>query len=256
MFQLITRFLESLVRPTRAPARPRRVVVQGNIGAGKSVMINGMQELAAKESSVLFQQEDVARWSQEGLLDRLYGYSTPGIDPDDLLKRNSSNTYIFSCEGPLSDFKARALEILHSGVRYTGVVQERDVHSTLKVFNRAAVMKGYAGATLTEADHDLFTNRVTRDDAVSIVSILEWPDAVIFLDVSPKECHRRALQMRGRGEEVDLPLGMFESLDTLYREYLTDCEQQGCRVIKIDGMDSPENISVSAWQAVQDVLAV
>ena len=52
------------------------------------------------------------------------------------------------------------------------------------------------------------------------------PNVTLYLDVSPSICHDRILNLRKRTSEVGIPLAYLEGLDKCYRELLMELEDR------------------------------
>lgn len=53
-------------------SKTRVISLEGNIGAGKSTLMQHLKEKFAHDGSVVFVDEPVAEWTQHGFLDRVY----------------------------------------------------------------------------------------------------------------------------------------------------------------------------------------
>lgn len=120
-----------------------------------------------------------------------------------------------------------AVELLRQSPPSSLVVIDRSVWSDW-VFARQA----YADGFISAADFDWYLRLRAR--IAERVPIAQCPFAVVYLDVTPEECHHRVHHVRRRPFESGISLDYLRGLDRFYGEFLVDMQQRGAPVLRFD----------------------
>jgi deoxyadenosine/deoxycytidine kinase len=189
-----------------------RIVIDGNVGSGKSTAINALVwKLGAK-----VHPEPVERWAS--LLRRFY--------------KNPSEASM--------DLQIRVLMDLSSIEDVDGEVHviERSPDSSIKVFAKIARTKGW----ITHAQFDSLD--FTRES-------IGWSaDAFIFIDTPPKTCFER-ISKRSIGSDASIEPKDYEYLEEISSRYETMISELSCPVLRIDGSASAEHVLQEVVDAIK-----
>jgi len=199
---------QTLSPPAPQPAgpswAPRIYLVEGNIAAGKTTLVNRLCE-----------QHDLVPVPEP-------------VEDNPYLEDFYKDPAKYALPMQLWLFKRR-LSAYREAVRVAstrgcnGVVLDRSVFSDY-VF----ALNGYHEGTISHAGFDeyLRTYRGT-------LQTLPAPTAVFYLNVSPEICLYRIRNVRGRECEQNIPLSYLQGLDSCYATFLTNMRKL-CPVVTLD----------------------
>lgn len=191
----------------------RYVSIEGNIGAGKSAVVDGLSKLLMKErndTDVNFvRAEPVEHWMK--ILPLFY-------------ENPEKHAFMFQMEILKSRIQQiRNLEKEMGGDRL--VVLERCPESGSEVFVPCLFQDGYIAMNEREAYmewHEL-TKQLSGNKL----------EAMIFLDADPQVCIQR-IHRRDRNGEQNVSLEYLQKLDSGYRNWIRKCEMKGVPVYVIN----------------------
>jgi len=183
---------------------PRRfLAVAGNMGAGKSTLVDFLQ-------------------TQYGL--RAY------FEP------NETNPYLVDFYGDMQRwafhsqvyFLSKKLRI-HQALSSSNepVIQDRTIYEDAEIFAENL----YRQRKMSERDY-----RCYRDLYEAIVDELKPPDLMIYLRCSMRTLKKR-IRIRGRPEEQAIPRSYLERLQTLYEEWFERYDRSETLVLETDRLD-------------------
>jgi thymidylate kinase len=185
---------------------PKRIYVEGNIGAGKTTAIGEIKRrLETIGKRVCAFPEQTERWQHQGLLKGLYDGDVSGKRAFDVL-------------GPLQDFVMREKYTIQYRNDYDVFIFERHPNTTLNVF----------GAMEDASVREMF---YTVD---SIFPFLREPDLTLYIDVSPEECISR-VKKRGRREEESITLSYLQDLHERHKVELRARRTRDLNVVSLRG---------------------
>lgn len=192
------------------PQKPLRVCVEGNIGCGKSTVL---EALARARPGLTVRQEPVGDW--EELLELFY------TDQGRWALALSLRVLIsFVVSAPDEDVPA--------------VVLERSPLSNRHVFSQLLFNEG----KMSQGEWDLYKE---------YYDVLGWtPDLVVFLVTPADECHRRMVR-RARPSERDVDLHYLRRLEFQYETMLRYAEVP---VVRVDGTGPPERVAAAVAAAM------
>jgi len=103
-----------------------------------------------------------------------------------------------------------------------GVILDRSIFSDV-VFAE----KNFVDNNFTRAGYDFYLELRKR-----LLASLPQPDAVVYLDASPKTCAER-VKMRSRDCECGIPMAYLEGLDACYSNFMEDMTKKGTPALNL-----------------------
>ena len=188
---------------------PRKyIAVAGNIGAGKSTLVDFLQyrfaltpfaEPNADNPFLPLFYDDMKRWAFHSQMYFL--------------------AHKFRIHQDLSD---------HPGT----VVQDRTIYEDAEIFAENL----YRSRKMTKGEYETY-----RQLYSSIKRTLRPPDLMIYLKASVRTVRRR-IRYRGRPEEQDIPLRYIKRLHALYEDWFERYAESPTLVIEVDSLDYIQNL--------------
>lgn len=184
-------------------AGPKYIGVAGNIGAGKSTLVEFLRykfnltpfyEPNADNPFMVDFYADMKRWAFHSQIFFL--------------------THKFRLHQELTD---------HPGI----VVQDRTIYEDAEIFAENLFRSGH----MTADEHSIY--RTLYD---GIVRTLRPPDLMIYLRAEVRTVRRR-IKHRGRPEEQALPLSYIKRLHSLYEDWFANYDRSPTLVIEVDRLD-------------------
>lgn len=179
------------------------IVVAGNIGAGKSTLV----ELLSRELQLTPFYEPV---SENPYLSDFY----------DDMKRWAFQSQLF--------YLTRRLRIHRQLLDVQGsVIQDRSVYEDAEIFAKNLFLQG----DITERDFGVY-----QDLYQILVTLLPPPDMIIYLKTSVPVLSQRIVR-RGRDFEADIPQDYLTRLNGLYESWIAHANQCPVLIISTDNLD-------------------
>ena len=182
--------------------KPRLVSIEGNIGAGKSTLVEQLKKRYKDRSDIVFLQEPVDIWEsiqQEGqsMLELFYGDQ----------KKYSFAFQVLAFTTRLRIIRHEIKMAQSNGVKT--VVMERSLDADRQIFAKML----YQDNMMEKCMYDIYQRM--SDDALAEYS----SDGIIWLTTDPEECFRR-IAKRGREGEDSIRLDYLQKCDMYHREWL------------------------------------
>lgn len=193
----------SSVRPTTSTRRPRFIAVAGNMGAGKSTLVE--------------------------FLERRFGIR-PFYEPND------QNPYLTDFYGDMHRwaFHSQLYFLtskfrIHQEIAALQVVtlQDRTIYEDAEIFAENL----YRSRVLPRREYLLY-----RQLYESIVDVLPPPDLLIYLRCSVRAVRKR-IRLRGRPEEQDIPYRYLRRLHDLYENWFSRYDRSETLIIDTERVD-------------------
>ena len=179
------------------------IVVAGNIGAGKSTLV----ELLSRELQLTPFYEPV---SENPYLSDFY----------DDMKRWAFQSQLF--------YLTRRLRIHRQLLDVQGsVIQDRSVYEDAEIFAKNFFLQG----DISERDFGVY-----QDLYQILVTLLPPPDMIIYLKTSVPVLAER-IARRGRDFEADIPQDYLTRLNGLYESWIANVNQCPVLIISTDNLD-------------------
>jgi len=193
-----------------------RVAVIGNIGAGKTSLVNHL----AKATGWPIALEPVQRWTDSGFLSAFY---------------NETKKYAFSFQ--IYAFITKIMS-------YENETSDNLIMDAFVITDRA-FMKALQTQGFITAEEMNWYDSINQDLQVLVRDHIK-PDLIIYLALDPKTCLER-IHSRDRQEEKQLTLSYLETLG--HELDIIAKEHHGYHIITIDASLSEEEILFHAQQA-------
>jgi len=265
-----------------------RLIVDGGIGVGKSATFERLPSaLARVDVKAVCQDENVARWENQGLLADMYSCNSKSAFQEQIGAPASSA--IIAVIGNIGAGKSTLIAALEKAMpdmlqvpepvdiwdgtgalaaMYNDPVANGFPFQVLVCTTRARALKDAAqvanGRTLllersAECDREVFVEALRKQDAFSALqteiydtvcaSVADGPQVThyVWLDATPAQCYDR-IQTRGRTSEQPITLSQLEGLDRLHRLWLKRTE--GNKPVMVVSGDLPYHESAAAATAL------
>lgn len=206
--------LRSNERNTPTTCAPQLIIVEGNIGVGKSTL---SCQLARKLNYRVFLEPT----TKNPYLEKFYK------DP----KRYALKLQLWIFKQRFRTYIAATKHVLQTG---QGVLLDRSVFSD-RVFADVNFQQGTISLEGYEYYKDL------KKKALQSVPV---PHTTLYLDVSPETCHER-IRRRGRDYESGIPLEYLKGLDASYKKFLEEMRNVRSRVLEYNWTDFGYNFEVA-----------
>ena len=187
-------------------------VVEGNIGVGKTMVIESMgRQLLQLSRKPALHTEDVDRWISLGLLQPMYA---PAADET----LGSIATCAFETLGPFTDFAKRSLALFAANPAEVHI-WERQISTTLEVFNKLSLDSEYTASSMTQSHSEALHYMVDVLDLLSGGKLKIKADVLIYLKMSAANCMERK-NARDREGEESVSLDAMQRMSDAHDEYV------------------------------------
>jgi deoxyadenosine/deoxycytidine kinase len=182
--------------------KPRIITIEGNIGAGKSTLVDLLKTKYADRTDVMFLQEPVDVWSkitQDGktMLELFYGDQP----------RYSFAFQVLAYTTRLQMIENAVAEASTTGVRV--IVMERSLEADMNIFAKML----YDSGVIEECMYKIYL-------LMSEIGLEKYKaDGVLWVNAGPATCLER-IKKRSREGEDGITLGYLETCDAYHREWL------------------------------------
>lgn len=183
--------------------RPRIVSIEGNIGAGKTTLVNRLKELYKNSQEVIFAEEPVDIWG------------TITQDGKNILELFYENQEKYSFAFQILAYTTRRQLLKNLIQQYTNtsvktIVMERSLEADKNIF-----------AKLLHQTHKIEDSMYKVYELMSEDGLKEFgADGIIWLDTSPEQCIER-IANRNRDGEDKISLAYLNEIDVCHREWLS-----------------------------------
>lgn len=187
----VTKYIDDIIRP-------RLVSIEGNIGAGKSTLIEKLKEKYMDDERFLFIEEPVQMWEQ--ICDK---------GGNNMIQKYYANPTRYAFTFQIMAFQTR-LQLLKEAIAYaaenqqvTTIIMERSLDADYHIFAKMLAEEG----VMEDVEYEIYLQMST--EALKEYGV----DGIIWLDTDYEECFRR-IEKRGREGEGELK-----------KDYLRKCEE-------------------------------
>jgi deoxynucleoside kinase len=208
-----------------ASSRPKIICLEGNIGAGKSTILNVIEQECKRQgrTDIVILKEPIEEWEKT-------------VDKDDgesILEKYYSNQkkYAFSFQVFVFTTIVETIKkTIASNPECKYILCERSLHSSRDVFAKMLYFEGI----FEDIQYTIY-NRMCDSAIGSYVA-----KKVIYLNVNPHICYRR-VAWRGRIGEEKIPLSYLEKCGKFHELWINTLLKKGMiPVLQIDGNENFE----------------
>lgn len=207
------------IEDPESPLRPMLFSIEGNIGAGKSTLINKLKEKYAGSEGIVFLQEPVNQWEQIKDHDGINMLQKFYQDP-------KKNAFAFQMMAYITrrDLIRDAIKnATENAIENCVIIMERSLEADRNIFVK-----------MLRADGLLEDTEIQIYDMIAKDGLLDYGvDGVLWLMTPADECHRR-IEKRGRDGENAITMEYLDNLDKFHREWL----ENNTKVFKIEDNDN------------------
>lgn len=184
--------------------RPRLVSLEGNIGAGKTTLIEKLKEKYAEDERFLFVEEPVQMWQQ--ICDK---------GGKNMIQKYYENPIRYAFTFQIMAFQTR-LQLLKEAIAYaaenqnvTTIIMERSLDADYHIFAKMLAEEG----VMEEVEYEIYLQMST--EALKEYGV----DGIIWLDTDYEECFRR-VEKRGREGEGGIEMRYLRKCGEYHVEWL------------------------------------
>jgi deoxyadenosine/deoxycytidine kinase len=215
-----------------APTPRLLLAIEGNIGIGKSTLLNKLKQHYRHDSTVVFVDEPVDTWEEKGLLAAMY---------EDKISR---------CTFQLMALATRYGSLLNAlSTGATTIITERSVFSDRACFAKVNLEQGSAGEDAYAAAHDALCAALPAGISTATV-LLEAPRAVLNRRIA-----KRGREAEGGGDQAEgsgIPDAYLDALDAAHVAYYEkDCEPAARR--RVDATATPDAVCTAVLAAIDEL---
>jgi deoxyadenosine/deoxycytidine kinase len=193
--------------------KPRLVSVEGNIGAGKSTLIEKLQKKYNNDTRVIFMFEPVKEW--ESLKDE---------KGKNMLEKFYENPTKYAFAFQIMAFNSR-LQIMRDTIQYAietnveVIVMERSLDADFHIFAKMLYEEG----CMEKVEFEIYSKMASYE-------LNEYGvDGIIWLDTDYEECFER-IQVRAREGESNISLRYLNKCGQYHTEWLGADTGYVCRI--------------------------
>lgn len=184
--------------------RPRLLSIEGNIGAGKSTLVELMKQRYQDREDIIFLQEPVDIWNtiqQNGktMLELFYENQ----------RKYSFSFQVMAYTTRLEMIRQEVNLAMESGIVKT-IVMERSLEADRNIFARMLHDDGM----MESCNFDIY--KYMSDAGLRQFSV----DGIMWIMTDPEECYRR-IQVRNREGENNIEEEYLDKCDIYHREWLS-----------------------------------
>lgn len=204
------------------------ISIEGNIGSGKSTIINFLKSL--NNENIVFVDEPVDEWlniksNNKNALELFY-------------ENQSKNAFWFQVLAYITRLR-NLLETIEKNPNKI-IITERSIYTDKYVFAQMLFEEGHIN------DIEFQTYNYWFDTFEKQTRI----DIVLYVNTNPEECMNR-IHTRNRPEETKIPLEYLQNCHKKHKDWIYNKEK--CKIVQINGHQSIENIQQNILQFVYEL---
>ena len=204
------------------------ISIEGNIGSGKSTIINFLKSL--NNENIVFVDEPVDEWlniksNNKNALELFY-------------ENQSKNAFWFQVLAYITRLR-NLLETIEKNPNKI-IITERSIYTDKYVFAQMLFEDGHIN------DIEFQTYNYWFDTFEKQTRI----DIVLYVNTNPEECMNR-IHTRNRPEETKIPLEYLQNCHKKHKDWIYNKEK--CKIVQINGHQSIENIQQNILQFVYEL---
>lgn len=185
--------------------RPRIISIEGNIGSGKSTLIEELKTRYANNPEIIFLQEPVDLWQS------IYQESDGKTMLELFYENQSKYSFAFQVMAYMSRLRMIKEEVEKAMIngKVNTIVMERSMEADREIFAKML----YEDGLIEECMYKIY--ELMSNDGLKEFST----DGVIWLNTPPHECHKRIASRARHGEE-SIQIDYLIKCDHYHRDWL------------------------------------
>jgi deoxyadenosine/deoxycytidine kinase len=206
-----------------SPERPRIISIEGNIGAGKSTIIEKLKEKYENDPRVIFLLEPVSEWEKfkdnhgKNMLQKFY-------------ENPKKYTFAFQVMAYTTRLQILKTALANIGPEVKTIVMERSLDADHQIFAKMLREEGL----MEEVEFQIYEN-------MALDGLREYAvDGILWLATDFHECHER-IAKRGRSGEGEITLNYLEKCEQYHIEWLGADVAMVCR---LEGQNIEEDLDI------------
>lgn len=197
------------------------IIIDGNIGAGKSKIVEYLKNYFKNYENVYFIDEPLNEWlnikdeNGKNILDLFY--ESTSSTPSEVIKNSNINYgFLFQLTALITRI-GKILDVKKNNKTIKVVIIERSILSDKEIFKR----------NLLENNNISYIENILYELYFNKFYPLFKETMFYFLDCSPEECLNRIIK-RNRIEESNIPLDYLQTCDRYYKDMFNkvDCNKK------------------------------
>lgn len=196
------------------------VSIEGNIGSGKSTILNILRKKYQRNEDVVFVDEPVSEWNKvkdgdKSILELFY-------------HDKEKYSFAFQILAYITRLR-KLLEVIESG-KYKTIICERSIFTDKYVFAKMLYQQKYINEIEWKSYNYWFD---TFKEKTKL-------DTIIYVNTDPNICFER-IKKRNRNGESDIPIEYLNHCHQLHSEWLTNNNEN--KIITFDGNEDLDLLS-------------
>lgn len=212
------------------------ISIEGNIGTGKTTLINILKKKFGKKNNVIFVEEPLNQWLN--LKDK---------DGKNILGKFYENQERWSYSFQMHAFITRSKDILKQNTDENVIIIERSVLTDCNVFAKLLYNSGKISEMEWQLYNEWFTWLTQHFASVK-------PDKFVYLRAEPEVSYQRMLK-RTRDEENNVPLEYLQAVSEKHDEWLLDDDIENVITIDVNAdFNDSENFKKTVIDRVSQLI--
>lgn len=221
---------------TASPRSRCVIAIEGNIGIGKSTLLNALKRRFENDVSVALVDEPVALWEEHGLLEAMY---------TDTINR---------CAFQVMAVTTRYTSLLDAVLRSEAdvIITERSIFSDRACFAKVNLTAGSPDETAYGVTHDALVNSLPEDLRLGTV-LLQAPRAVITERIAKRgRAQEEAKDDGNGGSGGGIPDEYLAALDDAHAAYFASLP--AATKALVDATQPPADVAAAVLSAIERIV--
>ena len=221
---------------TASPRSRCVIAIEGNIGIGKSTLLNALKRRFENDVSVVLVDEPVALWEEHGLLEAMY--------------TDTINRCAFQVMAVTTRYTSLLDAVLRSEAEV--IITERSIFSDRACFAKVNLTAGSPDETAYGVTHDALVNSLPEDLRLGTV-LLQAPRAVITERIAKRgRAQEEAKDDGNGGSDGGIPDEYLAALDDAHAAYFASLP--AATKALVDATQPPADVAAAVLSAIERIV--